>query len=70
MHIKSSPDWDIGRAVAFAESIGYDGLYTIEAFAHDQVRSPSSGSPVRAEADYSHLSATIGSTRVARRAGR
>jgi hypothetical protein len=30
MHIKSSPDWDIGRAVAFAESIGYKGLYTIE----------------------------------------
>ena len=30
MHIKSSPDWDIGRAIAFAESIGYKGLYTIE----------------------------------------
>jgi len=30
MHIKSSPDWDIGKAVAFAESIGYKGLYTIE----------------------------------------
>jgi hypothetical protein len=30
IHIKSSPDWDIGRAVAFAESIGYKGLYTIE----------------------------------------
>jgi hypothetical protein len=30
MHIKSSPDWDIGRAVAYAESIGYKGLYTIE----------------------------------------
>lgn len=30
MHIKSSYDWDIGRAVAFAESIGYKGLYTIE----------------------------------------
>jgi hypothetical protein len=30
MHIKSSPDWDIGRGVAFAESIGYQGLYTIE----------------------------------------
>jgi len=30
MHIKSSPDWDIGRAVAFAESIGFRGLYTIE----------------------------------------
>jgi hypothetical protein len=30
MHIKSSPDWDIGRAVAFSESIGFKGLYTIE----------------------------------------
>jgi hypothetical protein len=30
MHIKSSPDWDIGKAVAYAESIGYRGLYTIE----------------------------------------
>jgi hypothetical protein len=30
MHIKSSPDWDIGKGVAFAESIGYRGLYTIE----------------------------------------
>src|SRR5688572_8475277 len=30
MHIKSSPDWDIGKAVAFAESIGFRGLYTIE----------------------------------------
>ena len=30
MHIKSSPDWDIGKAVAYAESIGYKGLYTIE----------------------------------------
>jgi len=30
MHIKSSPDWDIGKAVAFAESIGFQGLYTIE----------------------------------------
>jgi hypothetical protein len=30
MHIKSSPDWDIGKAVAFAESIGFKGLYTIE----------------------------------------
>jgi hypothetical protein len=30
MHIKSSPDWDIGKAVAFSESIGFRGLYTIE----------------------------------------
>jgi hypothetical protein len=30
MHVKSSPDWDIGKAVAFAESVGYKGLYTIE----------------------------------------
>ena len=30
MHVKSSPDWDIGKAVTFAESIGFRGLYTIE----------------------------------------
>ncbi len=30
MHIKSSPDWDIGSAVRYSESIGYKGLYTIE----------------------------------------
>jgi hypothetical protein len=30
MHIKSSPDWDIGLAVRYAESLGYKGLYTIE----------------------------------------
>jgi hypothetical protein len=30
MHIKSSPDWDIGKAITFAESIGFRGLYTIE----------------------------------------
>ena len=30
LHIKSSPDWDIGKAVSFAESIGFKGLYTIE----------------------------------------
>jgi hypothetical protein len=30
IHIKSSPDWDIGKAVAYAESLGYKGLYTIE----------------------------------------
>ena len=30
MHVKSSPDWDIGKAVSFAESIGFRGLYTIE----------------------------------------
>jgi hypothetical protein len=30
MHIKSSPDWDIGQAVKYTESIGYKGLYTIE----------------------------------------
>ena len=34
MHIKSSPNWDIGKAVAFAESIGYKGLYAIEVQAH------------------------------------
>jgi sugar phosphate isomerase/epimerase len=34
MHIKSSPNWDIGKAVAFAESIGYKGLYAIEVGAY------------------------------------
>jgi len=30
MHIKSSPYWDMGRAVAYAESLGYKGLYSLE----------------------------------------
>jgi hypothetical protein len=30
MHIKSSPNWDIGLAVKFTESLGYKGLYSIE----------------------------------------
>jgi hypothetical protein len=30
MHLKSSPDWDMGLAVKYAESVGYKGLYTIE----------------------------------------
>ena len=30
LHVKSSPDWDIGKAVTFAESLGFRGLYTIE----------------------------------------
>jgi hypothetical protein len=34
MHIKSSPLWDIGKAVAFAESIGYKGNYAIEVGAY------------------------------------
>jgi sugar phosphate isomerase/epimerase len=34
MHIKSSPNWDIGAAVRFAESIGYRGLYAIEVGAY------------------------------------
>ena len=34
MHVKSSPYWDIGKAVAYAESIGYKGLYAIEVGAH------------------------------------
>jgi hypothetical protein len=38
MHIKSSPDWDIGKAVAFAESIGYKGLYTIEVSTDPAIR--------------------------------
>jgi sugar phosphate isomerase/epimerase len=38
MHIKSSPFWDIGQAVKFAESIGYKGLYSIEVSRHEAVR--------------------------------
>ena len=34
MHIKSNYTWDIGKAVAFAESIGYKGNYAIEVGAH------------------------------------
>ena len=34
MHIKSSPLWDIGKGVAYAESIGYKGNYAIEVGAH------------------------------------
>ena len=30
MHIKSSPNWDIGAAVRYTESLGYTGRYSIE----------------------------------------
>jgi hypothetical protein len=30
MHIKSSPNWDIGLAIRYTESLGYTGLYSIE----------------------------------------
>jgi hypothetical protein len=38
MHIKSSPNWDIGAAVRFTESLGYKGLYSIEVSTHPAVR--------------------------------
>jgi sugar phosphate isomerase/epimerase len=38
MHIKSSPFWDIGAAVRFAESINYRGLYAIEVSPHQAMR--------------------------------
>jgi hypothetical protein len=38
MHIKSSPNWDIGAAVRFTESLGYRGLYSIEVNGHAAVR--------------------------------
>ena len=38
MHIKSSPNWDIGAAVRFTESLGYRGLYSIEVNGHSAVR--------------------------------
>jgi sugar phosphate isomerase/epimerase len=30
MHIKSSPNWDMGAAVRLCESMGYKGLYSLE----------------------------------------
>jgi hypothetical protein len=38
MHIKSNPNWDIGAAVRFTESLGYRGLYSIEVSGHAAVR--------------------------------
>jgi sugar phosphate isomerase/epimerase len=38
MHIKSSPNWDIGTAVRFTEGLGYKGLYSIEVSTHQAVR--------------------------------
>jgi hypothetical protein len=38
MHIKSSPNWDIGTAVRYTESLGYKGLYSIEVNGHPAVR--------------------------------
>jgi sugar phosphate isomerase/epimerase len=38
MHIKSSPNWDIGTAIRFTEGLGYKGLYSIEVSTHQAVR--------------------------------
>jgi hypothetical protein len=38
MHIKSSPNWDIGAAVRFTESLGFHGHYSIEVNGHPAVR--------------------------------
>jgi sugar phosphate isomerase/epimerase len=38
MHIKSSPNWDIGAAVRFTESLGFRGHYSIEVNGHPPVR--------------------------------
>ena len=38
MHIKSSPNWDIGAAVRFTESLGFRGHYSIEVNGHPAVR--------------------------------
>jgi hypothetical protein len=39
MHIKSSPNWDIGTAVKFTNAtLGYKGLYSIEVNSHQAVR--------------------------------
>jgi hypothetical protein len=39
MHIKSSPNWDIGTAIRFTNgTLGYKGLYSIEVNTHQAVR--------------------------------
>jgi len=38
MHLKSSPNWDIGTAVRFTESLGYKGIYSLEVATHQGVR--------------------------------
>jgi hypothetical protein len=38
MHIKSSPNWDIGAAVRFTESLGFRGHYSIELNGHPAIR--------------------------------
>jgi hypothetical protein len=39
MHIKSSPNWDIGAAIRFTNAtLGYKGLYSIEVSTHQAVR--------------------------------
>jgi sugar phosphate isomerase/epimerase len=38
MHIKSSPNWDIGEAVRFTEGLGYKGRYAIEVGAYAGLR--------------------------------
>ena len=38
MHIKSSPNWDIGAAVRYTESLGYKGNYAIEVGAYTAMR--------------------------------
>jgi Xylose isomerase-like TIM barrel len=39
MHIKSSPNWDIGSAIRFTNgTLGYKGLYSIEVSTHQAVR--------------------------------
>ena len=38
MHVKSSPNWDIGSAVRFTEGLGYKGLYSVEVSTHQAVR--------------------------------
>jgi len=39
MHIKSSPNWDIGTAIRYTNAtLGYKGLYSIEVNGHQAVR--------------------------------
>jgi hypothetical protein len=38
MHVKQSSNWDLATALKFIESLGYTGLYSIEAPGHERTR--------------------------------
>ena len=86
MHTRVSPTWDLGTAIRFAESIGYNGLYTIEVKSMRRYtwsttpswqRRSGSASSLRRQRQrrddqnlYCALIVSTGSTAIARRAGR